>query len=588
MNCSEFGVEAAKLRARKGVATVVLAIVAGLALFGAAPAAAATLQVSTTGTNSGNCVESECLTVAYAVGQANGGDTISIGAGTFTGTFTVAKQLTIEGQGESTVLQAASGNLAVFNAGSDSSELKNLALVGTGAASAIRTDATVSGVKVTDVEVTGFTSYAVAIHNNGVIADWVINGLNSHDNGHGMRVRGQAQNLTITNSHFDDNTSHGFFVAENGGTLDNLSIVDSTFNGNGDKAIYLERGTNVSLEGIEARNTGGGTHASPHAVEFNLKFGATAGPVTVTNSVVDGSVGGGIVLRGGVESPTLAGATITDNDVSNAVVGLGLEHKVDLGNVTVSGNLFENNTVGLANSVETGILVLADNNEFIGNAEADIDGTGVTTILPKVTAPTIAGSGTVGEEITCTPGTASGYPEPAVTTEMLLDGAVIPGAAQSYTPVDGDEGKQVSCRSTAENVGGSDSKLSADVTVVAKPNPPKPLPPKIEPVKQQITVPNDGKVVAMTIKCPEGTCTVNAPKKVKVRIGGKVYFASVKVQQRVGEGKSAKVRLVLPKRARQALKGRKTSTKLKVTVVSTDGTKRTVTQTVKLKGKKRR
>jgi hypothetical protein len=51
-----------------------------------APSAwAATRYVATTGTNSGDCTVSACLTVNYAISQADSGDTIQIAAGTYTG-----------------------------------------------------------------------------------------------------------------------------------------------------------------------------------------------------------------------------------------------------------------------------------------------------------------------------------------------------------------------------------------------------------------------------------------------------------------------------------------------------------------------
>lgn len=588
MTYPESGVEAVTFRAQKArFLAVLVSLAAGLIFAGASPAAASTLQVSTTGIDAGDCVGSACLTVQYAVSQSIEGDTISIGSGTFDGAFTIDRKLTIRGTGDGTVLRAATGNLATLAAGSDQTELKDLGFVGDGAASAIRTDAATTGVKITDVEVTGFTGYAVAVHNNGVITDWAIDGLDAHHNQHGMRVRGAAQNLRIANSSFDDNTSHGFFAPVDGGAFDGVVVTDTSFNGNGDKAFYLERGTNISLERVEARDTGGGNHVSPHAIEFNLKQGATAGPVSVIDSTVDGSPGGGIVVRGGAVSPGVTAATITGNVISHSLVGLGFENMVDLSKVRIAGNEFRDNVAGLVNSVEAGTLVLAKDNVFSGNTETDIAGPGTTVILPEVTAPVISGSGTVGEVVTCVPGVGSGYPAPTVTTEILIDGSVVPVSDLAYSPVAADAGKAITCRSTAANIGGSASANSGAVTVTEVPEPPKVAPPKIEAPKKQVTVPNNGKVVAMTIQCPEGTCKINAPKKVKVKIGGKVYYATVKVQDKVGEGKSAKLRLILPKRVRKALKGKRAKASIKVTVVSSDGSKKTVKQTVKLKGKRR-
>lgn len=72
-----------------------------LALVGTASAGAAgsTRYVSATGTDAGDCTVSPCGTIQYAVGQANAGDTVSVGAGTYHESVSVTKQLSIVGHG---------------------------------------------------------------------------------------------------------------------------------------------------------------------------------------------------------------------------------------------------------------------------------------------------------------------------------------------------------------------------------------------------------------------------------------------------------------------------------------------------------
>jgi hypothetical protein len=81
---------------RKGllVSAVVLVLMLGAH---AAVAAAATRLVSTSGSDSGNCVASPCATIGYAVGQAAPGDTISVAAGTYAESVRVEKQLALVG-----------------------------------------------------------------------------------------------------------------------------------------------------------------------------------------------------------------------------------------------------------------------------------------------------------------------------------------------------------------------------------------------------------------------------------------------------------------------------------------------------------
>ncbi|HVM95695.1 MAG TPA: hypothetical protein VMT89_04870, partial [Candidatus Acidoferrales bacterium] len=65
--------------------------------FAASSVAATVRQVSTAGTDSGDCSSSACLTISYAVGQAVAGDTVSVGAGTYTENVTITKSLTMQG-----------------------------------------------------------------------------------------------------------------------------------------------------------------------------------------------------------------------------------------------------------------------------------------------------------------------------------------------------------------------------------------------------------------------------------------------------------------------------------------------------------
>ncbi len=72
--------------------------------------APATLYVTASGADTDNTTcssTSPCATLAHAVAQAIGGDTISLGAGTFAGGVTATIPLTVTGQGPATVLEAA-------------------------------------------------------------------------------------------------------------------------------------------------------------------------------------------------------------------------------------------------------------------------------------------------------------------------------------------------------------------------------------------------------------------------------------------------------------------------------------------------
>jgi hypothetical protein len=82
---------------------------------------------------------------------------------------------------------------------------------------------------------------------------------------------------------------------------------------------------------------------------------------------------------------------------------------------------------------------------------------GLASEFPPVNsvAPSVSGTGTVGQVLTCAPGTWSNSPT-TYGYAWLRNGIVIGGAAAStYTLVAGDSGTNASCRVTATNPAGT-------------------------------------------------------------------------------------------------------------------------------------
>jgi hypothetical protein len=97
----------------------------------------------------------------------------------------------------------------------------------------------------------------------------------------------------------------------------------------------------------------------------------------------------------------------------------------------------------------------------------------------------------------------------------------------------------------------------------------KPAPKPTWSVPQRTLLVQPGRdVVIATITCRNEPCTVAVPKRVNVKIAGKVYRADVLVPKRIGAGRSAKLRVKLPKAARAALAGRRAQVNVKVSVGS--------------------
>ena len=58
-------------------------------------------HVSTTGTDSGNCVSSPCATINFALSKATPGETIHVAAGSYNQTVNITKAINLVGAGAS-------------------------------------------------------------------------------------------------------------------------------------------------------------------------------------------------------------------------------------------------------------------------------------------------------------------------------------------------------------------------------------------------------------------------------------------------------------------------------------------------------
>ena len=432
-------------------------------------------------------------------------------------------------------------------------------------------------------------------------------------------VSGQSGSLVAENNWWGCNAGPGSAGCDTTtGTVDsspNLQLSVSS-----DPATVGLNGT-AAVTATFNRNSAGQTVSAPVMDGTSIDFSATGGSVNPATAVVSGGNAATTFTAGSTPGPASVTAALGATSVTRDFTLDPVAATVSAPSLAGSGRVGQvlTCTPGVVTggnptpTVETVLLrdgaaipgqsglsytpVAGDIGKSItcrttatnsaGSPSESSPGVAVTGIPPTLSAPGLAGSGQVGDELTCTPGVVTGgIPAPTVETVLLRDGVAIPGRrGLSYTPVPPDVGKTITCRSTASNPAGSANASSPGITVTAVPDPPKP--PVVTPIKQNVTVPANGKVAVTTIKCPDGTCQVDAPKTIKVKIGGKTYTAKVKVQKNVGEGESAKVTIVLPKKAQKALKGKSGKAKLKITVTSSDGKKRNLNQTIKLKGKKR-
>lgn len=277
--------------------------VTGLALASiAVPAAAAgptTRFVSVAGGDADNdCTDSgdPCRTIQYAVGQADAGDTISIGPGTYSENVRLRISLTLSGSGAT-----GAGRTTITGAGQPS-------ILVDGVDTSTPPDVTISS-----VDVSG----------------------NSDDDG----IDVDSATAHVTNSSVSDNREAGIEL-ENAATA---TIANSDVSNNGDEGVVLDAGSpQVTVRGSAIHNNGGGGvivddgHADIAATTLDRNIGAgfvlngdgSSGSLdtsTVSNTAPfsgeDESFGGGVLAFPG-SSVSVADSTV-DGNVGQGVLAFG-------------------------------------------------------------------------------------------------------------------------------------------------------------------------------------------------------------------------------------------------------------------------
>jgi hypothetical protein len=134
--------------------------------------------------------------------------------------------------------------------------------------------------------------------------------------------------------------------------------------------------------------------------------------------------------------------------------------------------------------------------------------------------------------------------------------------------------------------GGTDTGITtAPSTTTPAPTVTKPA--TVKTGKANVTLGSGGSVTVATLTCPAGgtACKTVVPKRIAAKIGGKRYVLTVSAPQKIAPGKSAAVKVNLPKGARAALAGGKLTVKIKVGVYA-NGQSTSHVVKVKIAGKK--
>jgi hypothetical protein len=216
-----------------------------------------------------------------------------------------------------------------------------------------------------------------------------------------------------------------------------------------------------------------------------------------------------------------------------------------------------------------------------------LSATGVSPAPVSQTAPSISGNAVRGSILNCSAGTWTNSPT-SFAFQWLRNGQAIPGSTNpTYTLVEADVGAQITCRVTASNAGGSNSRTSSSVTPTA----PAPVLTVTVPRQSLNSVLSKGLVfraVCVDACVVSGQVTGPVPprKKRKARGGRAARVAIVGRTSASLVGGTTRTLRVRISRAGKAALRRKRSATLRLTVSATDpaGSPRsTKTTSVKLK-----
>lgn len=325
-------------------AAMLLTVGGALALATPASAAASTRYVATTGSDSENDCTNQgqpCATVQHAVDQAVNGDTVTIGAGTFTGSTAVAsKSLTITGSTTGSTTLVGVNNPAIYFGDLDedpdaptptdilthvtaTSSTGGVTIgIGVGIAGAT---VSISNSTITDNAGGGIVVFGGTVDISNTVVD--------HNVGVGIAVLGGT--LNVSDSSVSDNLpatvdeqDETYFGVGILGLQSAVSVVGSSVDGNGFAGIVAESFSEIT-ETLVAEPATLGLSVLRSSVSNNALVGIGTLGIgnTIDNSTVDGNGAAGVYVLGGttaVTSSTIAGthpAEFFDTEFDTELVG---------------------------------------------------------------------------------------------------------------------------------------------------------------------------------------------------------------------------------------------------------------------------
>jgi Ca2+-binding RTX toxin-like protein len=209
-------------------------------------------------------------TIQSAIDAAAAGETVAIASGEYSEALTLSKFVHLQGVGEVTISGTGSGSgLAIGSGASGDAE---------------------TPLSIANVTLTGF-EYGLNL--NGV-SYVVLTDVTASGNKIGVKIPSNAsvEHLTISGSHFDGNTTHGWYADKNSSGHSNISyliVENTTFNDNGIKGFYTEKLSHALFDGVIVQGSGVDPDYQYNAgFDINLKYGQYEN-IQIINSTFSGS-----------------------------------------------------------------------------------------------------------------------------------------------------------------------------------------------------------------------------------------------------------------------------------------------------------
>lgn len=339
---------------RKPTSALVGSAVTALTIFlipmAPASAAPATRLVATTGTDSGTCLVTACQTINYAIGQAAGGDTVSIAAGSYAEAVVINKDLTLQGAKhglsatsgrtdatQESIIAAPGGNDITYAAPAVTGTVDGVTLAGSGVGIVALSGG--HGYTWTN-NIIGTADTGINFMADGTVPTSITNNLikNADPGGIGTGgvffTSGPANNVTIENNRFDTNSTDvnttsggsGLVVRGNSSTgsgnfialfqTTGALVTANTVSGATGTAFYLDGGNTGAT--VSKNTVSGGSGAD--GIQIGNAFYTASTGLTVSDNTVIGRRNGIVVRPSADSTPSLTGApsTISGNTVTGA------------------------------------------------------------------------------------------------------------------------------------------------------------------------------------------------------------------------------------------------------------------------------